>query len=47
MLAGTSPHGPAILVTIVILLVAVVVGSALFPASRAAKLEPPVALRHE
>ncbi|HZR22058.1 MAG TPA: ADOP family duplicated permease [Vicinamibacterales bacterium] len=47
MLAGTSPHDPATLVAITLVLVAVVLLSAFVPARRAARLEPTAALRHE
>jgi ABC-type antimicrobial peptide transport system permease subunit len=47
MLAGTSPHDPATLAAIVVMLVAVVLASTFLPARRAARLDPTAALRHE
>ena len=46
-LAGTSPHDPATLVTITVVLVGVALASTLAPARRAAKLDPTIALRHD
>jgi ABC-type antimicrobial peptide transport system permease subunit len=47
MLAGTSPHDPATLASITVILAIVVLASTLVPAHRAATLDPAVALRRE
>ena len=47
MLAGTSPHDPATLAAIAVILVAVVLASTILPARRATRLDPSAALRHE
>lgn len=46
-LAGTSPHDPATLAAITIVLVAVALASTLAPARRAVRVDPSAALRHE
>ena len=47
MLAGTSPHDPATLAGITVILAVVVLTSTVIPARRAARLDPAVALRHD
>ena len=47
LLVQTSPTDPTTLVSIVVLLLTVAVAACLWPARRAARLDPMVALRHE
>jgi putative ABC transport system permease protein len=47
LLVGTSPHDPATIAAIVVILVAVAVASTFVPARRAARLDPSEALRHD
>jgi ABC-type antimicrobial peptide transport system permease subunit len=47
LLAGTSPHDPATIGAIVVILVTVAIASTFVPARRAAKLDPSEALRHD